>query len=114
MEQRYLNVVVLSDAMAWSVRIEDERGQLVRDLGVITVLDKLWTDADKAGFPWITTIDPYGDTTFNYRQLIHVVVELDQLASLCERSDEQDQIRQLARWMREMPDRHLYFKLYGD
>ena len=100
--------------MAWTVRIEDERGEVVRDLGVVTVLDRLWSDADRAVFPWLTTIDPYGDTTFNHRQLKHVVEELDRLATLIGRDDERDEIGQLARWMREMTDGHLYFKLYGD
>jgi glutathione S-transferase len=100
--------------MAWTARIEDERGELVRDCGVVTVLDRLWSDADLAAFPWLTTIDPYGDTTFNYRQLKHVVEELDRLAASIGRNDERDEIDQLARWMREMPDRHLYFKVYGD
>jgi len=100
--------------MAWTSRVEGERGEPVRHLGVVTVLDRIWTDADQAAFPWVTTIDPYGDTTFNYRQLRHVVEELDRLAASIGKEDERDEIGQLARWMREMPDNHLYFKLYGD
>jgi hypothetical protein len=68
--------------MSWVIRIQDERGDVVQELGVHGALDRRWGPNDFDRFPWLTSIDPYGDTTFNFRQLRHVRLEL---AKLCRR-----------------------------
>jgi len=100
--------------MAHEVRIENERGEVIRSLGVVTALDRRWTSEDEGRFPWLTAIDPYGVTTLNYRQLKHVLHELSALRTQIDDLNDQRQIDDLMRWVEEVPDRHLYLKLLGD
>jgi len=100
--------------MAHVVRVDDERGAVVRRLGVTAALDRRWTEDDQVRFPWLSSIDPYGDTTFNHRQLRHVQRELASLRSQLNDSNDIEEIDKLIQWIDEVPDRHVYLRLVGD
>ncbi len=100
--------------MGWAVQIQDERGNVIRQLGTHTALDRPWSPEDFDRFPWLTSIDPYGDTTFNFTQLRHVRLELIKLVAEIDDAEAGPELDTLRRWMEEMPDGHLYFKLIGD
>lgn len=100
--------------MAVVVRIQNERGDLVHRVGVVTALDRQWTEEEEAKYPWLTTIDPYGDTTFNYRQLKHLRHELIDLRSNLAKPEDRQQLDLLIQAIEEFPDRHLYLKLIGE
>jgi hypothetical protein len=100
--------------MALDVRIENEKGQVVRHLGVVTALDRLWTADQIARFPWLTSIDPYGDTTLNRLQVEHVHHELAELVEALDYPNDREDLKTLMRWIEELPDAHLYLKLAGE
>ena len=60
-------------------------------------------------------IDPFGDTTFNQRQLPFLATELDDAASAIETTDTADQLRRIARLVRMAEGKvHTYIKFIGD
>jgi hypothetical protein len=100
--------------MALIVETIQEDGASVAHLGVTTALDRLWTSEDESTFPWLTTIDPYGDTTFNYRQLKHVNRELVAFRKRIDTEAELGEIDHLMRWISSVPDEHVYLRLVGE
>lgn len=100
--------------MAWEVRIVDERGKSVTELGIHSALDRRWLLDQAERYPWLAAIDPYGETTFNHRQLKRVTRELATLIGETSDPAQRAELESLMQWMSDMPDRHLYFKLVGD
>jgi hypothetical protein len=104
--------------MPITVEIQDEVGRTIVRLGFITVLPWLLaTDQDHARFPWLSSIDPYGDTTFNPLQAAHVRRELTDLISENRDSDALGELKMLAGWLGDLGNRSepgLYLKLMGD
>src|SRR3990167_7769379 len=69
------------------IRIEDETGNILKTsefnfAEIVEVVHK--TENFKVKFPWIATVDPYGDTLFNHLQVPYV---LEDLAKLSENLD---------------------------
>lgn len=67
----------------------------------------------KKKFPWLSTIDEYGNTTFNYLQLPYVVTELEELKKQIKSEEVYGQI-DLFREFAEGISNHQYVKFMGD
>jgi hypothetical protein len=70
-------------------------------------------------FPWITSIDPYGDTTYNYLQIRHVTKELEQLSERLQDEDMKNQIKSLISFLSDVNGQVteqdiLYARVVGD
>ena len=102
--------------MGVDVRLEDEAGKEIAFIGdpkglIVSALP----DPDDKRFPWASTIDHYGDTTFNRRQAELLRNEWAVLI----RNAADDETRTLLRQVDELLQRcvsgvHLYVKFYGD
>jgi hypothetical protein len=100
--------------MALVVRTEDERGFTLERLGIVTALDRQWTASEAERYPWITSIDPYGNTTLNYMQAGHLRRELAELVEEIVVPEDREGIRLLIDWIDGLPDQHRYLKFIGE
>jgi len=100
--------------MTWDVCLEGPSGRLVRRLGSHSALDRRWTSEEEQRFPWLTSISPYDENVFNFRQSRHLLRELSLL--LDETIDERarTELEELKGWLEALPDRHLYIRMTGD
>ena len=65
--------------MGITVVLEDENGGSLETLDDTTLLLRALPPVDDASFPWLSTIDRYGDTTFNHLQVPKLRAELQRL-----------------------------------
>ncbi len=70
-------------------------------------------DNSKSKFPWLSTIDEYGDTIFNYLQLPHIVNELKEIDKTINDISVKDEIRELLVFIGNT-ETHKYIKFLGD
>ena len=59
-------------------------------------------------------VDPYGDATFNQRQLPQLVREMEQAISQLQQSKLKDQATQVLEFVRGCVELHTYIKFVGD
>lgn len=93
-----------------------ERGDCLEELhsNFETLFNKLLTVTNyNLDFPWLSTIDPYGDTTFNRLQIPILIDELDKLHKVILMSDFSEQIEQLIKYLQQVSV-HQYIKFIGD
>ncbi|WP_370105678.1 hypothetical protein [Streptacidiphilus sp. BW17] len=88
--------------------VREENGNVVaraacglRWLGTVSELDR-------ARFPLLGGLDPYGDAVFNQRQIPVLLRELDQLPDQCQ-GQWVDEVRALGRAVLQKPHRFLWF-----
>lgn len=103
--------------MSYTVVLEDEHATRVDSEAVGSrAIDHLLGHISEDKYPWLATLDPYGDTTFNRLQAPHIMAELEQLKRSATTPEEEsviDQILRLAKRCRaEGPNAYLRF--YGD
>jgi hypothetical protein len=94
----------------------DETGTRVRDAEVnFALVNKFLTSLPgwQENYPWLSTIDEYGDTTFNHLQVPHIKSELDQLKSMAEESEAIAAIDVTINFISSI-EQHKYVKFYGD
>lgn len=100
------------------VRLEDERGNPLRDLSdqerVTATITGLRPGEDDEGSICWRFIDLYGDTTFNRLQMRPFLAELDRLRVRAKPEDDRvlEAIRDLATQCQSSA--HRYLKFYGD
>jgi hypothetical protein len=100
-----------------SIHLEDEAGKVIEEFSInfATVTAFLWKADDAASkYPWLSTIDPYGDTLFNSLQVPFVVKELEMLQK---DSDEEmgKIISESIKVLRKVEnDVHTYIRFIGD
>jgi hypothetical protein len=80
--------------------------------------DGLWRvckdlEEQKIKYPWLSTIDPYDDTVFNFRQIPFVVAELKQLSEEVNSQDFSEKIDQTIKFL-EKAEIHQYVRFIGD
>jgi len=76
--------------------------------------DVLWkADQWKMKYPWLATIDPYGNTVFNVHQVPLVLKELEQLKNESAAASHTDVIEGAQSFFAKIAQ-HLYIKLLGD
>lgn len=103
-----------------NVNYEDENGNLIEVLpinftDILSFLFKENFEKHKIKYPWITTIDPYGDTVFNKLQWPYLLKEFNELKK--EISDEKVKsiLDGLILFMEKNENNpHTYLKFDGD
>lgn len=84
------------------------------DINVAPIVNALWEIKDfKKEFPWLSSIDPYGNTYVNQLQKQHYIEELSRLALTPQGSYVTDLIGKLNLYLTET-EIHQYIKLIGD
>ena len=94
----------------------NERGEMLERLeinfaDVVNVLEEI--DSYKDKYPWIGTIDPYGDTIFNRVQIPFVIKDLKKLQKGVRELISKDSIDKLISFLEKF-DIHEYIKFIGD
>jgi len=98
--------------MSWTVRIEDEEGNIRKSLSKEFILSDQEIIFNNP-FRLIKYLDPYGDTTFNSPMFEDLKKDFAELKKLSPADKEQSQeILDLVKECEE--DIHLYLKFYGD
>lgn len=95
--------------------LEDESGSLL-DRSPVNFVDILSTCDKKTmsdQYKWISTIDPYGDTTFNYLQAKQLLFELTVLSSRLDDKNGKKLIDELIEFLKRS-DSGIYIKFIGD
>ncbi|HZE86739.1 MAG TPA: hypothetical protein VE090_00895 [Methylomirabilota bacterium] len=102
--------------MAQHIGIEkvNERGEILNNFhvnfaAVVNILEEI--DEYQKKYPWIATIDPYGDTIFNRIQIPFVVEDLKKLQK--DKDELTNTINELIDFF-EKVDIHEYLKFIGD
>jgi hypothetical protein len=99
--------------MGITVVLEDENGGSIETLDDTTLLLRALPRVDDASFPWMSTIDRYGDTTFNHLQVVRAGLQrLIRASSAPETTAHLQRIDAL--FERCVSEPHLYVKFYGD
>jgi hypothetical protein len=102
--------------MGFDIRLEDEHGQKVEEVGDPTnLLQRLLPSPKDETFSCLRFIDPYGDTVFNQIHIATFLAELERISVAATTDQERrllESIRELAERCRSEP--HLYVKFYGD
>jgi hypothetical protein len=103
--------------MAFNVALEDENGKKIvfvaEPVGV--PIARAVSKAVGPRFPWGSTIDPYGDTTFNYIQARLLRNEWAILIQEAENEKTRDILLQVDEILQRcVSERHLYVKFHGD
>lgn len=94
----------------------DESNNLIEqyDINLAAIHEALSSDAkSKDDFPWLSSIDEYGVTTFNALQVAHVRDEIKNLSNNFETSELLNPLKRLDQVLSNL-DRHEYVKLIGD
>lgn len=76
-------------------------------------------EEENNAFPWISSIDPYGDTTYNYLQIQHVSKELEQLSERLQDESLKSQVKSLISFLSNVNGQIteqgiLYARVVGD
>lgn len=102
--------------MGINVALEDENGKEIVFVGepigdpIACAIRK----APGARLPWASTIDPYGDTTFNYIQAKNLRREWAVLIEEAEDDKTRDVLLQVDAILQRCVSDRLYVKFYGD
>ncbi len=84
------------------------------DVNVAEIINALWQIHNfKEEYPWLSTIDPYGNTYINQPQKQHFLSELTKLALAVEESEITETINGFRLFLSET-EVHQYIKLIGD
>jgi hypothetical protein len=101
--------------MGITVVLEDENGTGIETLDDNTRLLRMLPPVGDSSFPWMSTIDRYGDTTFNRLQAPKVRAELQRLIRASSEPETTAYLQRIdALLERCVAEPHLYVKLYGD
>jgi hypothetical protein len=103
--------------MSYTIRLEDERGTVLDEVpGATVALNRALAHLETNAYPWLATLEPYGDSSFNRLQVPHLIRELRQLCDELDDAEAQTAIKQTPRLaeraQEEGPNRYLRF--YGD
>jgi hypothetical protein len=101
--------------MGITVGLEDENGTALETLDDTALLLRVLPPVGDSSFPWMSTIDRYGDTTFNRLQAPKVRAELQRLIRASSAPDTTAHLQRIdALLERCVAEPHLYVKFYGD
>jgi|GEM_PF-1552791 len=94
----------------------DENGNVLNGSGLnFNTLHDLLCDFDRQGkkLPWLTSIDDYGDTIFNWRQIPYVLEEL-KIFKIEDIVSDPSLISDFIEYIEQMEWTHRYLKFIGD
>jgi hypothetical protein len=101
--------------MGITVVLEDENGARIDALDDTPALLRALSSAHDLSLPWMSTIDPYGDTTFNHLQAPKVRSELQRLIDASGDPETTAHLQRIDGLLKRcVAEPHLYVKLYGD
>jgi alkylhydroperoxidase/carboxymuconolactone decarboxylase family protein YurZ len=103
--------------MGFNVELQDELGGRIEGVDDPRgLLDKLLPELrDGDDYPFLRSIDPYGDTTFNRLQMPRFLREWATISVKASTSDEQALVLAVALLARRCGDEvHTYLKFIGD
>lgn len=93
------------------IQLEDERGKIIESSAINYAEIGLTVNKDE--YPWLATIDPYGDTTFNILQIKNVLEELEKLSK--QYKEKEAIIIEIISFINKInQDMHQYIKFIGD
>ena len=93
--------------MGWTIRLEDEEGEIVSQLG--SEFEE--QDFDGKEYKLLHYLDPYGDTKFNHRQIPNLISDFEHLQMI----DTNPQINEIIDLAIKCANGvHLYLVFYGD
>lgn len=102
--------------MGFNIILQDEFG--VRIDGVDDprcLLHRLLPESDTDEYPFLGSVDPYGDTTFNTLQMRRFLKEWAVVSQRAQTAEEQTIVRCVESLARRCRDEvHLYLKFIGD
>jgi len=102
-----------------NVDYENEQGEAIERLPInfVDVLSVLYKneEVNAKKYPWIMTIDPYGDTTFNLLQWAHLISEFTELEKSLENENAKNIVNGLIHFLKKNQNNtHTYLKFIGD
>lgn len=99
-----------------SVVLEGEAGEALETVhDPRNLLHRVLPPPDDTSFQWVSTIDWYGDTTFNHLQAPLVRAEWQRLICLSREPETKALLQQIDRFLERCSSEvHLYVKFYGD
>ena len=72
-------------------------------------------EATTLDYPCLRYIDPYGDTTFNQLQLLHLIADLERTLPRCTTPETRQHVEAMIDLARKAAGEvHTYIKFYGD
>lgn len=97
------------------IRINENDEILARsELNFVDIINALWDlDNMEKEYPWLSTVDPYGNTIFNLPQRSLVVEELKKFDKTLNDSNFKKNVKEIINFF-ENTDTHQYVKLLGD
>lgn len=96
------------------LQLEDENRKVIETSAInfADVMTIVYKNQDfKTHYPWLSTIDPYGDTIFNKLQIPYVINELNALVKKTENGSLD--INGIISFIQKI-DTHQYITFYGD
>ena len=102
--------------MGFNVELQDEFGGCIARVDdPLCLLDKLMPELGDESYPFLGSIDPYGDTTFNGLQMRRFLKEWDTVRQEAKTADEETLIAAVEELARRCRDEvHTYLKFIGD
>ena len=103
--------------MGFGIELQDEWGGKIE--GVYdpkNLLDALLPDIDADTlFQMLSSLDPYGDTTFNYLQMRRFLQEWTEVSTKAQSPEEKDLFSKIEHLAKRCQDEvHVYLKFIGD
>jgi hypothetical protein len=102
--------------MPMTVRLQTENGCVLKEIHDLDdALVRLAQHEDASQLAIAHTIDPYGDTYFNYLQVPLLLQDLDRINASDLSQSETEIVGQIADLARQsLAERHLYVRFVGD
>lgn len=97
------------------INLENENGQSIEksNINFADIIAVLWKYGNEKEYPWLWTIDPYGDTVFNIHQIPKITEELSTLSLKVKDKKIVDEIKDTIDFIKKI-EQHLYIKFIGD
>ncbi len=94
---------------------QNENGEIIDTLSLnfANILSFVFEKTSNDKFPWLWSVDPYGDTVFNEIQIQNLIKELESLLTLANDSESISSIILFRNYIKEVTS-HQYLKLSGD
>lgn len=98
------------------IEINNETSSKVKssEVNFAKIVGYIWDNTQREDYPWIWGIDAYGLTVFNIQQTPHLVGELLKLKDKVQAQDLKADIEEVANFITQNMEQHLYLKFFGD
>lgn len=97
------------------INLEDERGNIIEssNINFAEIVEVLRNYGTEQEYPWLWTIDPYGNTIFNVHQVPKATEELNSLSLKIKDNKMSGKTNEVINFMKKI-EQHLYIKFIGD